>query len=152
SREEWEKRRRYYEDGPGPEWQQLYRDAQALLANDPANETVQALADRWLALTVRAATGDPEAQQDSMKAWMDREHWPAAMKERIARFQLEAVTELIRQAALCSRKKYFSEAAWARVVELRKQTGHLFSCAWQARVDLFRDAELALRKDPTRER
>jgi MerR family transcriptional regulator, thiopeptide resistance regulator len=146
--EEWEKRKRYYEEGPGPEWCALYRDAAALLGEDPANEKVQALADRWLALTVRAASGDPAVQQDSGKAWMDREHWPAAMKARIAEFRLEEVTELMRQAALCARKKYFSEQAWAVFVEMRKQSGRLSPPTWQARVDLFRAAESALGEDP----
>jgi len=106
--EEWEKRKRYYEEGPGPEWRLLYRDAAALIGHDPASPQVQSLADRWLLLTVRAATGDPAVQQDSGKAWLDREHWPVAMKERIAEFRLEEISELIRQAALCVRKKYFS--------------------------------------------
>jgi DNA-binding transcriptional MerR regulator len=44
--EAWEKRRRYYERGPSPEWLQLYRDANALLGSDPASEAAQALADR----------------------------------------------------------------------------------------------------------
>jgi hypothetical protein len=57
--EEWEKRKRYYEEGPGPDWRTLYRDAAALLGEDPASEKVQSLADRWLVLTVRAASGDP---------------------------------------------------------------------------------------------
>jgi hypothetical protein len=33
------------------------------------------------------------------------------MRTRIAEFRLEEITELIRQAALCAKKKYFSEAA-----------------------------------------
>ncbi len=148
--EEWEKRERYYQEGPGPEWRMLYRDAAALLGEDPASEKVQSLADRWLVLTVRAASGDPTVQQDSQKAWVDREHWPAAMKARIAEFRLEEITELIRQAALCARKKYFSEAAWTMAVNMRKRTG-LMPPSWQAHVDLFRAAEAALGEDPAGE-
>ena len=146
--EEWEKRKRYYQEGPGPEWRELYRDAAALLGEDPASEKVQSPGDRWLALTVRAASGDPTVQQDSQKAWIDREHWPAAMKERVAEFRLEEITELIRQAALCARKKYFSETAWDLVVAKRKRTG-LMPQTWQGHVDLFRDAEAMLEEDPT---
>lgn len=142
--EAWQKRKSYYEEGPGPEWRTLYHDVAELLGHDPANEAVQALADRWLLLTVRAIKGDPAVQQDSGRAWMDREHWPAEMKARITEFRLEEVTELIRQAALCSRKKYFSEAAWTRVVEMRKQSGQLFPPTWQARVDLFRKVDAAI--------
>jgi DNA-binding transcriptional MerR regulator len=142
--EAWEKRKSYYEEGPGPEWRALYRDAAELLGQDPASEAVQALADRWLLLTVRAIKGDPAVQQDSGRAWMDREHWPVAMKARIAEFRLEDVTELIKRAALCARRKYFSEAAWTRVVEMRKQSGQLFPPTWQARVDLFRAIDAAM--------
>ena len=140
---EWERRERYYEEGPGPEWRDLYRDAAALLNADPADGRVQALADRWLALTVRAAQGDPEVQQDSHRAWADREHWPAAMKARVQEFQLEEVTELITRAALCARKKYFSEEAWNKVVEERRRSG-MCPSTWQARVDLFRAVEKAI--------
>jgi DNA-binding transcriptional MerR regulator len=141
--EAWEQRKLYYEQGPGPEWRALYRDAAALLGQDPAGEKVQELAGRWLALTVRAVEGDPAVQQDSGRAWMDREHWPATMKARMAEFRIEEITELIRRAALCARKKYFSEEAWDLVVEMRKQSG-LWSPTWQARVDLFRAVEGAL--------
>jgi DNA-binding transcriptional MerR regulator len=81
--EAWERRRRYYEDGPSAEWLQLYRDANALLAGDPASEAAQTVADRWLKLSVRAWTGDPDVQTDSPTAWMDRANWPAAMKQRL---------------------------------------------------------------------
>jgi DNA-binding transcriptional MerR regulator len=148
SAEEWEKRRRYYEEGPSAEWRELYRDAHAQRDADPGSDAVQSLADRWLALTLRAQAGDPEAQQDSMRAWQDREHWPAAMKQRIAEFHLEQVTELIRRAALSSRKKYFGEDAWKKVEEVRRRSGQLYTGTWQERVDLFQDVEAALGEDP----
>jgi hypothetical protein len=34
SEEAWERHRRYYEEGPSPEWPQLYCDAEALLGAD----------------------------------------------------------------------------------------------------------------------
>jgi hypothetical protein len=147
---EWEKRKRYYEEGPGPEWRALYSDAASLIGEDPASEKVQLLADRWLMLTVRAANGDPDLQQDSPKAWMDREHWPSTMKARVAEFRLEEVTELMRQAALCARKKYFSPPAWNTVVALRKRNG-LMPATWQAHVDVFSAAEESLGEDPAGE-
>jgi DNA-binding transcriptional MerR regulator len=150
--EEWEKRRRYYEEGPSVEWQALYRDANALVDADPGSDEVQELTDRWLALTLRAQAGDPAAQQDSWKAWKDRERWPAEMKQRITEFNLEQVTELIRRAALSSRKKYFTPDAWQKVEEIRRKSGQMFSCTWQARVDLFHDAAAALDDDPASER
>jgi DNA-binding transcriptional MerR regulator len=149
--EEWEKRRQYYEEGPGPEWRALYRDAGALLEEDPANADVQALADRWLALTIRARNGDPAVVQDSAKAWMNRAHWPAEFQARMAEFRLEEVAELIRKAALCARKKYFTATAWTKVEEIRRSAG-LMPPTWQTHVDVFRAAEAALSEQPNPER
>jgi DNA-binding transcriptional MerR regulator len=72
SDKEWDKRRRYYEVGPSSEWRELYRDANALLHEDPGGTAAQALGDRWLKLSVRAWQGDPDVQTDSPSAWMDR--------------------------------------------------------------------------------
>ena len=48
----WTQRQQYYEEGPSPEWLALYRDANALLTVDPASAEAQAVADRWLDLSV----------------------------------------------------------------------------------------------------
>src|SRR5262249_38888450 len=136
--EEWEKRRRFYEEGPSREWQELYCDINAALGEDPAGPMAQTLADRWLNLAGRAHSGDPELQTHSPTAWMDREHWPPSMKRRIDEFNLEKVNEFIQQAVLSSRKKYFSKEAWAKVLEIRKDPARM-SAMWQSRVDLFRE-------------
>jgi MerR family transcriptional regulator, thiopeptide resistance regulator len=144
--EAWDKRRRFYEEGPSREWQELYRDINAVLGEDPAGPMAQTLADRWLELAVRANSGDPELQTDNTTAWMDREHWPPSMKRRIAEFNLEKVHEFIQQAVLSSRKKYFSKEAWPRVVEIRNDPARL-SAMWQSRVDLFREVETSLGRE-----
>src|SRR5260370_13379193 len=82
---------------------------------------------------------------------MDREHWPPAVKHRIAEFKLEEVTEFIKQAAISSRKKYFSEQAWGKWRALRNSSPEEFSRSWQAQVDLFRDIQSALGADPAGE-
>jgi MerR family transcriptional regulator, thiopeptide resistance regulator len=64
----WERRRRYYEEGPSPVWLELYRDVRALLGEDPGSDKAQEVADRWLALSVRSYTGDPDVQTNSMTA------------------------------------------------------------------------------------
>ena len=84
----WERRRQRDEQGPLPEWRALYQDVAALLGTDPASREVQALADRWLALSVKSAAGAPEAQTDSMTAWMDREHLAAAHEAARCRVQV----------------------------------------------------------------
>jgi hypothetical protein len=72
------------------------------------------------------------------------------MKRRIAEFNLEKVHEFIQQAVLSSRKKYFSKEAWPRVVEIRNDPARL-SAMWQSRVDLFREVETSLGREPDRE-
>jgi len=64
-------------------------DAAALLDEDPASEKVQALANRWLALTIRARNGDSAVVQDSAKALLNGAQWPAALQARLAEFRLE---------------------------------------------------------------
>jgi TipAS antibiotic-recognition domain len=149
--EAWEKRRRFYEQGPSREWRELYRDVAAALEEDPASVVAQTLADRWLKLGLRAYNGEPEFQTDSPTAWMDREHWPPFMKRRIAEFKLEEVNKYISQAVLSSRKKYFSGPGWVKFVEIRKDPAQI-SVIWQSRVDLFRDVESYLGEDPASEK
>ena len=151
SEEAWERHKRYYEEGPSPEWRQLYRDTEAVLGSDPGGEPAQALVERWFELSRRAYNGDPEVQTDSPAAWMDREHWPPVMKQRMAEFKIEEVTAFIKLAALSSRKKDFSEDAWARLVRLQQRNVEDHSRMWQVRVDLFRDIEKALEEDPAGE-
>jgi hypothetical protein len=143
SNQEWERRRKYYEEGPSLEWRTLYHDVYAAIATDPGAELGQALADRWLALSLRSLAGDPDAQTDSMKAWMDRHNWPTRIKRRVDEFHLEEVTDFIKQANLSVEKKYFRGEAWRRFVELRERPLEHRSAAWQMRVNLFRDADLA---------
>jgi DNA-binding transcriptional MerR regulator len=154
SEEAWERHRRYYENGPSPEWLELYRNANTLLGKDPGSPEAQALADRWLKLSVRAYSGDLEVQTDSPTAWMDRENWPPAMKQRIIELNLEEVSTFLRRVALSAREKYFSKTAWTRFVELRQRdtaedpaTVSRVSRFWQARVNLFRDVEATQNED-----
>jgi hypothetical protein len=56
------------------------------------------------------------------------------MKRRIAEFKLEEVTEFIKQAAISSRKKYFSEQAWGTWMALKNRSPEEFSRSWQAQV------------------
>ena len=140
----WQRRRRYYEEGPAAEWQELYRIISSLIGQDPASEPVQAAADRWLALTWRAYTGDPDVQTDSPTAWADRDHWPTRMKRRIDEFHLEDVHALVQASAQAAPRKYFTPAAWDRYIARRNDDPESVSRAWRARVDLFRDIEAAL--------
>src|SRR5262245_6367506 len=145
---EWEKRRRYYEEGPSREWKELYRDIDAALGEEPGGDIAQGLADRWLALGIKAYSGDTDQQTDSITAWMDRAHWPPAVRDRVAEFNLEKVHAFMREVAICSKKKYFSDQVWIRMQSLRNRDSGAYSVLWQMRVDLFRDIESCLDEDP----
>jgi DNA-binding transcriptional MerR regulator len=147
----WEMRKRFYEEGPAPEWQELYRDIGEVLGEDPGSDKAQAVAERWLALSLRANAGDLSVQTHSGTAWMEREHWPPAMKRTIAEFRLEEVHEFIRQTAVYSRKKYFSAEAWEKLEQVRQRNDEDLSMWWQKLVDLYRDIEAALGEDPAGE-
>jgi len=142
--EGFERRRRYYEEGPAAEWRELYATLLALVGQDAASEVVQAAVDRWLALSIRAYTGDPNVQIDSPTAWADRDRWPLRLKRRIDEFHLEEVHALVAEAARLAPKKYFSAAAWDRYVARRNKDPQHVSRSWGARVQLFRDIEAAL--------
>jgi DNA-binding transcriptional MerR regulator len=145
----WEKARRFYEAGPSREWQELYHDVAAAFEQDPSSQMAQMLADRWLKLAQR--DGSEFRTNNSMTAWMDREHWPPSVKRRIEELNLEAVYEYVTRAVLDSRKKYFSETAWTKVEESRKDPS-LITVMWQSRVDLFREVELVLDGGPDAEK
>jgi DNA-binding transcriptional MerR regulator len=151
SEEAWEKYRRYYEEGPSREWLDFYRDAREMLGGDPASEEAQALAKRWYELARRGHEGDPEALTDSAEAWIDRGRWPAAVKARAAELRVEEIDAFVKEAALSPSKARFSEEAWSRLMELRRQPGEERNAQWRERVELFRDAE-ALEEGPGSER
>ena len=101
SDETWSKGREHFDDWPSQEWQTLYRDVAAARGTDPAGATAQAIADRWLALTLAASEGSG-MRTALRRAWADREHWPAVLKRKIAEFDIE-------QAA-----RFINEALWVR--------------------------------------
>jgi DNA-binding transcriptional MerR regulator len=105
---------------------------------------VQAAVDRWLALSIRAYTGDPSVQIDSPTAWADRARWPLRLKRRIDEFHLEEVHALVAEGRPARPKKYFNAAAWDRYVARRNEDPQHVSRAWGARVHLFREIETAL--------
>ena len=148
--EAWERHRRLYEEGPAPEWRELYGDVRVALNEDPASTKVQALLDRWFDLSRKAhQSGDPKLQTDSPTAWMDRANWPPAMKRRLEEFHLEELVQFMGKAFGAQQLKYFSEAGRAK---MQAPESLVSSQRWQARVDLFGDIAAALNEDPAGER
>jgi hypothetical protein len=136
SDEAWQQWRHYYEEWPSPEWQALYRDANAALDEDPGSLVAQALATRWMAL-FRADTQTPAVRTGMMKAWFDREHWPPVLKRRLAEFNIERATQFISEALWFwweterNARAHTSAAPPPRVSESRR---NLFR-EWQALID-----------------
>jgi DNA-binding transcriptional MerR regulator len=97
SDEAWPKGREYFDDWPSADWQALYRDVAAALDADPASAAAQALGDRWLALSQAGSKG-AGVQTGLHRAWADREHWPPALKQKIAEFEIERATRFINAA------------------------------------------------------
>jgi MerR family transcriptional regulator, thiopeptide resistance regulator len=97
SDEAWAQWQHYYDDWPSPAWQDLYRDIIAAMGSDPAAPRAQALADRWQALSKHDAV-TPAVRTGMIKAWADREHWPASLKRRLEEFDVERATRFIADA------------------------------------------------------
>ena len=119
----------------------MYRDLEAALGEDPASEKVQALVARWRSLS----SGDPEVREGAAKAWADRNNWPAAMQQRIADFHLDKIAPFIGQAMTAYRKKYYSDEAWAKVMQRPEEEG---AQLWAARIALWQEVAAALDEDP----
>ena len=79
-------------------WNDLFRDVEAALDEDPSSQKAQALAARWRKLVEGFTGGDPEISRGLGKAWADRVNWPAGRKERTAAFANPKVWEFIKKA------------------------------------------------------
>jgi DNA-binding transcriptional MerR regulator len=149
SEEAWVKMRPRYAEGPSPEWIEMYREVEAALGEDPAGEIAQALAARWMELVEKNSGGDMEVRVGAMKAWADHRNWPAAMQQRIEEYHLDKIVPFIGQALAGSRKKYYSDAAWAKVTGRTQEEIAEIAAAWKA---LFLEVGAVLDEDPASER
>jgi DNA-binding transcriptional MerR regulator len=128
SDEAWEQWKHYYDDWPSAEWRDLYREIGAALEIDPAGERAQALADGYLAMAKRSPAG--AIRTGLMKAWIDREHWPASLRRRLAEFDIERATEFVNEALWIR---------WDREREERARKGEVPPRASPSRRALFRE-------------
>jgi len=138
SDEAWEQWKHHYEDWPPAEWRALYRDIIAAIDSDPAGPTAQALGDRWLTI-VQGASQQAAIRTGLVKAWADREHWPASLKRRAAEYEIERAT------------RFIAEALWERWEAERVDRARAGALAppraSQSRRDLFRDCTAVLDTD-----
>jgi DNA-binding transcriptional MerR regulator len=84
---------------PGLAAVDLYFKIERALDRDPASETGQALAARWMELVESKTGGHPGFSQESYESylrWMD--NWPAAIHRKIRTLRMETIGEFILKA------------------------------------------------------
>ena len=138
SDEAWEQWKHYYDDWPSDEWRTLYQEVGAALDDDPASERAQSLADRWLTLAQREPAG--AIRTGLIKAWADREHWPAVLRRRLAEFDIERGMAFI------------NAAVWIRYDrerEVRARAGEVQPRVNPSRLALFREWTRLIDTDPS---
>jgi DNA-binding transcriptional MerR regulator len=139
SDETWPKGREHFGDWPSANWQALYREVIAATDTDPGGDAAQALADRWLALSL-SETGGSAMRTGLHRAWADREHWPPALKRKIAEFDIERAT------------RYMSEVIWTRwdaQREAQERAGSAPPRVSERRQALYRDCAAILDENPS---
>jgi len=137
SDEAWEQWKHHYDDWPSEEWRALYREIDGALDTDPASDHAQHLANRYLALAQRSPTGP--IRTGLMRAWVDREHWPAVLKRRLAEFNIEKATEFVNDALWIR---------WDREREERARKGEVPPRASPSRRKLFHEWSRLTGTDP----
>ncbi len=66
------------------QWNELFRDVEAALGEDPAGTTGKALAARWKALVGEFTGGDPGIQAGLNQMYRDQGNWPEPQKSSYA--------------------------------------------------------------------
>lgn len=127
-------------------WTKLFREAESLLSEDPAEEKVQDLCARWSRLWQITTGGDGEVSAGMLKAWADRDNWPPELQRVLPQFDFKALGEFVGKAYAASMKKYYAEEAWARKVAGDEPR---FAKAWD---DLYKEVAAALNEDPAGEK
>lgn len=141
SEEAWLKRKRHYEQWPSTDFENLFREIRASLGEDPAGERAQALKTRWWKRLNDTVTGDPEVQAGALAAWNDREHWPAAMREKVQDLGIAEAVEFLAQAMAASWKKIIASEEWRNLPEQRRRPTEPWN-QWILR------AQMALEEEP----
>jgi DNA-binding transcriptional MerR regulator len=147
SEEAWAKWKQRHAPWPSEKWLELFRDVETALGKkeDPSGKKAQALAERWVRLRLEDTGGDVEIQIGLLKAWIDRQNWPAAVREKVSEFDLERIAEFVSKAVQSYKKKYYSEDAWVRLMQQSPASREQNSVAW---LELLLEVGAALGEDP----
>jgi MerR family transcriptional regulator, thiopeptide resistance regulator len=79
-------------------WNDLFRDVEAALGEDPAGAKAQALAGRWRALILAFTGGDPEVTKGLNNVWKDPSGLPEETREKMKPYMNPKVHEFIQRA------------------------------------------------------
>jgi MerR family transcriptional regulator, thiopeptide resistance regulator len=149
SEEAWAKWKERHNNWPSDEWIELLSAIQLSLGKAPESDEAQALVARWLSLRDEESGGDPTVLSGLMKSWVDREHWPAGVYQKISKFNLEGIARFISEASDMYRRKYYSDEAWATLMESTPEQRERRSVEW---VDLYLEIGASLEEDPASEK
>ena len=86
-------------------WNDLFRDVEGALDEDPAGEKAQALAGRWGALILAFTGADPEVTRGLNNVWKDPSGLPEATQERMKAYMNPKVHEFIQKAFAAGKKR-----------------------------------------------
>jgi MerR family transcriptional regulator, thiopeptide resistance regulator len=138
-----------HREWPSREWAELFRAIQSALTDHPASDRAQALAARWRKLRVSDSGGDPKIHGGLLRAWGDRQYWPAAVQDQFSEFDLLAISGFIVKAFGAYRKRRFGDIVWVRDLDAFKtEEKERFTLAT---VDLYFKIDEALDQDPAGE-
>jgi DNA-binding transcriptional MerR regulator len=85
------------------DWRDLFRDVEAVVDEDPAGETAQALGRRWKALVSGFTGGNAEVAKGLNRLYADRANWPASVQQQMAAFSNPRVLDFMSRVLNCER-------------------------------------------------
>lgn len=84
-----------------------------------------------MALVERDSGGDAEVKVGGVKAWADRQNWPASWRRCMDSRNFEAVAEFIGRAIAAYRRKYYDDEGLAKLSEWNGKGHEQLAAAWQ---------------------
>ena len=81
------------------EWNELFRDVEAALGEDPSGPVAQALASRWRGLLSEFTGGNAEIHKGLNKMYADGANWPAEQKQHQIKPEIQAFIQKAMQAS-----------------------------------------------------
>jgi MerR family transcriptional regulator, thiopeptide resistance regulator len=87
------------------QWLELIRDVEAALGQDPAGETGQALAARWMGLIEEFTGGDPEITSGLKTLYADSANWPSQARQQMQPFRISPEVWGFINQAIAARKQ-----------------------------------------------